>query len=489
MENNATSRDRIEQSSTRGMSHKSSSLSDSPSKIRVGDTKDSTPISPLRMPDLPLPTPPPMANIIVTSRIGYRRILGGRANEYRSPILGSRSHSMDFGSRIPSFSRTHEPLGSDWRSGYSRNDDGSRHSCFEAPGGNRMSNVKNPELRENRASTVEFMSPILTRAYLYHRDNLEESQSKQVASKNHQALLSNQLGLSPLPRHRNFENLSKRLEDFSEYPIYPEMYTLREQSKSTQQKSKYLSRDSVLSNELEEVRTLNQELQKKYVGNTEDKISRILGGSNCETSPDYYSVFFNEHYISDIDENEEIKEFVCGYKAPERRYSDQPERTIQKSKSSSFCTYQSSTLPLPPKETRDKKCSKQSNTASKAPKRCQKRNLGLPRTSSEDFTKSSKRTQPVKTILKNSKFSSSSDRIAMDVRGLTGSSETLPLSNLYSYHSDSASSMKSSDYYSFVPAMPSCVKRVEFSGDSTGKVIKSPQRTVVKLAKIRYQGI
>lgn len=98
------------------------------------------------------------------------------------------------------------------------------------------------------------------------------------------------------------------------------MYSLREQTKSTQeQKSKYLSRDSVLSNELEEVRTLNHELQKKYVGNAEDKISRLLGGSNSETSPEYYSVFLNEHYISDIDENEEIKEFVCGYKAPERR--------------------------------------------------------------------------------------------------------------------------------------------------------------------------
>lgn len=167
----------------------SSSLSDSPSKIRIGDPKDSTPISPLRMPDLPLPTPPPMANIIVTSRIGYRRILGGRANEYRSPILGSRSHSMDFGNRIPSFSRTHDPMGSDWRSGYSRNENVTKHTCFESSGGCTMGNVKNPELRENRASTLEFMSPILTRAYLYHRDNLPESQSKQVASKNHQGKL------------------------------------------------------------------------------------------------------------------------------------------------------------------------------------------------------------------------------------------------------------------------------------------------------------
>lgn len=44
-----------------------------------------------------------------------------------------------------------------------------------------------------------------------------------------------------------------------------------------------------------------------------------------------------------------------------------------------------------------------------------------------------------------------------------------------------------SDYYAFVPLQVTTtnVKKVEFSGDSTGKVIKSPHRTVVKLAKIR----
>lgn len=59
-------------------------------------------MSPLRMPDLPLPTPPPMANIISTSRLGYRRILTNRnaAVESRSPRLGGRSYSMDFSSRF-----------------------------------------------------------------------------------------------------------------------------------------------------------------------------------------------------------------------------------------------------------------------------------------------------------------------------------------------------------------------------------------------------
>lgn len=118
------------------------------------------------------------------------------------------------------------------------------------------------------------------------------------------------------------------MEDFQDYPLYPHLYNLKspefvtDQSNNAQeQKSKYFSRDSLLSNELEEVRTLNQKLQSKYIGDdAEDNITRILEGSNSETSPEYYSVFMNEHYISDIDENEEIKEFVCGYKAPERRF-------------------------------------------------------------------------------------------------------------------------------------------------------------------------
>ncbi|CAG9820341.1 unnamed protein product [Phaedon cochleariae] len=47
-----------------------------------------------------------------------------------------------------------------------------------------------------------------------------------------------------------------------------------------------------------------------------------------EASPEYQSVFYNDHYMSDIDENEEIKEFLCGYNAPERRHSDHSEKQL-----------------------------------------------------------------------------------------------------------------------------------------------------------------
>lgn len=156
--------------------------------------------SPLCLPDLPLPTPPPMANIMVTSRFdlqtrggcGYRRILSSR-----SPILSRASFRPFYGS-----------LG----------------------------------------------------------DNLSS-------------------------RQRNFEDFDKG-------------------------SSKYLSKDSVLSQEYEEVNSLAQELRSKF-------------GELTDGSPEYQNVYFNEHYMSDIDENEEIKEFSIGYKTPERRLSDSTDRNLQ----------------------------------------------------------------------------------------------------------------------------------------------------------------
>ncbi|XP_066259481.1 protein espinas-like isoform X1 [Euwallacea similis] len=171
------------------------------------------------------------------------------------------------------------------------------------------------------------------------------------------------------------------------------------------------------------------ELQKKYVGaDAEKNISRILENEGS-TSPEYYSVFFNEHYISDIDENEEIKEFVCGYKAPQRRYSDQSERELQKNLSdknlSGFYDNFEQTMTLPANH--KKKCSKK-----------------------VAFKKS---------LLKT----------VSDFSSLPG--------NPYS-------TVSGGDYCSLVPPT-SIGKKVGFSGDSTGKIIKSPHRTVVKLAKVR----
>ncbi|CAG9832496.1 unnamed protein product [Diabrotica balteata] len=194
--------------------------------------------SPICMPDIPLPTPPPMANIMMTSRFdlqtrggcGYRRILSSRSTEFRSPLLG----------------------------------------------------------RSSFAQIQETRSPLMP--------------VRKVSS------ISEKLALSPLPRHRNFEDLSKNVDERFNLSLSDLCF----------QRSKYLSRDSVLSEEMEEVQMVSRELSSKFNQPSTENIS-----------PEYQSVFFNDHYISDIDENEEIKEFICGYKTPERRLSDNSEKTYK----------------------------------------------------------------------------------------------------------------------------------------------------------------
>lgn len=175
------------------------------------------------------------------------------------------------------------------------------------------------------------------------------------------------------------------------------------------------------------------------------------------------------------------------------RYSDQSDR----SHSTKNQTYQTATLPAPPKSSSTKKCSKKANKSNasdtftnpnikksvlKSTKTSQRRNIGLPRTSSEDLILTRKPVQnPTKKILKNTH----SDPLAIPNAYSRNSDLQIYSASVHSHHSGSASSMKSSDYYPFVPVATSSAKKVEFSGDSTGKVIKSPQRTVMKLAKIR----
>lgn len=279
------------------------------------------------LPDLPLPTPPPMANIMMTSRFdlqtrggcGYRRILSSRSTEFRSPILGRSSSVL--------------------------------HNAKDLP------------------SSRQVLLP-----------------GRQFGS------VHDRLGLSPLPRHKNFEDLSVRLEDFDNY------------KKTLSPPSKYLSKDSVLSQEIEEVNNLTHELRNKFGDcyNTAKKENEI--------SPEYQSVCYNEHYMSDIDENEEIKQFSYGYKTSERRFSDHSERSdVQQTERS--CSY---------------------NT--------------LPTMSSFKCIKS----------IAPSQF--------VQVSRSLGSS----------------SSIKSSDYCS-----PLAVKKVEFAPEFTQKIIKTPYRPVVKIAKIR----
>lgn len=223
-----------------------------------------------------------------------------------------------------------------------------------------------------------------------------------------------ELALSPMPRHRNFEDISVRLEDFDESfsknrlsKYQTEFVESHERDAETNTgRSKYLSRDSVLSQELEEVKNLNQEINKKFQGDSHSK--------STEVSPEYQNVFYNDHYISDIDENEEIKQFICGYNTPERRYSDHSEKSCGPNPQA-FNNYH---------------------------------------------------TLPSLTTFKCIKSASLSSQCG-HVNRTFGSN----------------SSMKSSDYYLYCPLN---VKKSDGNGnESSQKILKSPQRPVIKIAKIR----
>lgn len=199
------------------------------------------------------------------------------------------------------------------------------------------------------------------------------------------------LGRSPILRHKNYEDLSRSIDfDFDRG-----FCSIRNDFKpnNTRSGSKYLSKDSLLSQEMEEVRNLSRELTSKF-GEYQVDI--------CDTNPDQ-TIFYNDHYMSDIDENEEIKEFCYGYSKP-RRKSDEVDRHLETRKSASY-----STLP--------------------------------------SFNSFKYRTFPC--------TSPSSMRIA---------GETFK---------ESTSSFKSSDYYGESPE------------ELQAKVLKTPHRPVVKLAKIR----
>lgn len=215
--------------------------------MRATSSKKSSP-SPFTMPDLPLPTPPPMANLVMTSRFdlqtrggyNYRRILNSASTEFgRSPVL-------------------------------------SRSNAFKAS------------------------------------ESFREFPTKQFGS------VSEHLGRSPIFRHKNYEDLSRSI-DFEKLqsPFSPLSNRKRydsEQLKPTQ--SKYLSKDSVLSQELEEVRNLSKELNCRYGNTHRNEIADNL----------QQTVFFNEHYMSDIDENDEIQQFYYGYYDPKRRNSDETQK-------------------------------------------------------------------------------------------------------------------------------------------------------------------
>ncbi|CAH2000351.1 unnamed protein product [Acanthoscelides obtectus] len=232
--------------------------------------------SPHCLPDIPLPTPPPMANIMVTSRFdlptrggcGYRRILSSRSSDFRSPMFNR--HTFDYRS----------PLLPTWNPGS----------------------------------------------------------------------LIDGLGLSPMMRHKTYE----RQEDRSRSSM--DLSRDHRGNRSEDVRSKYLSKDSLLLEELEEVKKLSEELESKC--NTTSNIS--------ELSPEYQNIFYNDHYISDIDENEEIKEFVSGYVCPERRYSDHSDKMSCHSRVYSSCSTLPSTAQLKERQKNDRMRSYGSSSSMKS---------------------------------------------------------------------------------------------------------------------------
>lgn len=164
----------------------------------------------------------------------------------------------------------------------------------------------------NSASTEFGRSPILGRSNAFKvSESYRQFPSRQFGS------VSEHLGKSPILRHKNYEDLSRSI-DFErlEPPLTPLPRRKRYDCELVKPiHSKYLSKDSVLSQELEEVKKLSRELSSKCSGY----------GNEPFENPEQ-TIFFNEHYISDIDENDEIQEFFYGYSHPKRRNSDETKR-------------------------------------------------------------------------------------------------------------------------------------------------------------------
>lgn len=266
---------------------------------RPSSSREEVTHSAIYLPDIPLPTPPPMANIMVTSRFdlptrggcGYRRILSSRSTEFRSPILSRSNLSQNQSYRSPLVTKSFS----------SEKDYGTLPA--------RIQNVK---------SELEYKSPLVLRRNVPEPDCRISNKTGRTANR---VTTSENTLTSPLSRNRHFEDLS-RLSDSQHFDISEhDLNALARQC---------LSSDSVFSPENEEADSISSEIRNR----TSESYSNDI-------SPDYQNVFYNEHYISDIDENEEIKEFICGYNAPERRLSDHSD--TKKSPSFKFISY--NTLP------------------------------------------------------------------------------------------------------------------------------------------------
>lgn len=222
--------------------------------------------------DMPVPTPPPMHDLFTTTRYDFPN-RGGGGYGYRRLLT---SHSTDFG-HSPILSRSNTWLG----------------SSQNLPTHNVTSNT----------------SKYLRHDQIYH--------SPYPIRRNYHETPRCKFGSMEIDKKSKDSRKQKKFANVQEFENY-----MQERFQITQTKpNKYLHDHQQLSKEMEEVQNLSQELKTKYQDTKEPRAPN-----------EDQRLYCNDHYISDIDENEEIKQFCFGF--PTRRYSDihpNQEKTFQAS--------------------------------------------------------------------------------------------------------------------------------------------------------------
>ena len=340
--------------------------------------------------DAPIPTPPPMADLQMTSRLDYpsrRRLLNSLSSDFgRSPLL---SRTNAFGTRasvgrnnlsdlrhtgscytLHSYEKLRSPM------------TGRKNVHFDLTGSSKLRRSVNSVCGGGSSSSFREYFP---------RYEQESRRGYETWS-------------MPRQSSMDFPKRCEKLVMGSSFVTFGKVSNTKSSRKDRAKKvdkklkSKYISSDSDLHREYKEVNDLSVELQGQF-----KKCSKVIP----QGSTSQRDAVFKEHYISDIDENEEIKQFCYGY--ADRRYSD----TIKTS---------------------------------------------YPERISPGF-----RTLPSMSSFKDTSASQSS---ACDKSETVGSS---------------FSSLKSSEFEGPSP----CFSQTSDEGLQPAKVLKSPRRTVVKLAKIR----
>lgn len=259
--------------------------------------------------DAPIPTPPPMADLQMTSRLDYpsrRRLLNSLSSDFgRSPLL---SRTNAFGTRA-------------------------------SIGRNNLSDLRYTGSCYTLHSYEKLRSPMCGRKNVHFdltgSSKLRRSVNSVCGGAGADAGGSSGSFREYFPRYeqeprRGFETWSMPRQSSMDFPKRSEKLVMgssfvtfgkvsntkssrkdRGKKSETKSRSKYISSDSDLHREYKEVNDLSMELHGQF-----RKCSKVIP----QGSTSQRDAVFKEHYISDIDENEEIKQFCYGY--TDRRYSD-----------------------------------------------------------------------------------------------------------------------------------------------------------------------